>query len=85
MEVPYGYRDLKGGFGYQDWQWNIETMAAGWRHVVARDTIIFVRRRDMSVSVENMQNKTIIRSLEAMAIDRIRKLGYEGIEGFMEA
>jgi glycosyltransferase involved in cell wall biosynthesis len=74
LEVPYRCRDLKNGFGFQDWQWNIETMAAGWSHVVARDTIIFVRRRDMSVSVENVQNKTVIRSVEPMAIDRVREL-----------
>ncbi|MBN1637153.1 MAG: glycosyltransferase family 2 protein [Deltaproteobacteria bacterium] len=76
LEIPYGFRDLESGFGYQDWQWNIETMAAGWRHVVARDTIIFVRRRDMSISVENRQRKTVIRSLEPMAIDRVGKLAH---------
>lgn len=74
LEIPYGSRDLASGFGYQDWQWNIETMAAGWRHVVARDTILFVRRRDLSVSVENVRRKTVIRGLEPMAIDQVAKL-----------
>ncbi len=76
LEIPYGYRDLTNGFGYQDWQWNIETMAAGWIHEVVKDTVIFKRRRDTSVSVENMQRSCVIRSLEPMAIDNIRKLGF---------
>jgi hypothetical protein len=74
-EVPYAPRDLAIGFGYQDWQWNVETMAAGWRHVTARDTIIFKRRRDMSVSVENVLRGCVVRNTEAMSIDFVEGLG----------
>jgi glycosyltransferase involved in cell wall biosynthesis len=75
LRIPYGHRDLKHGFGYQDWQWHIETMGAGWRHVVARDTIIFKRRRKNSVSEVNRDRRCLIRDLEPMAIDKVRSLG----------
>ena len=46
LEVPYVTRDIPNGLSYQDWQFAVETMAQGWRHVVVPDTIIFKRRRD---------------------------------------
>jgi hypothetical protein len=49
-------------------------MAAGWKHVVVRDTIIFKRRRDFSLVTESRNRASIIRALPAMAIDRIRDL-----------
>lgn len=75
LEHPYVARDLDGGFGYGDWQWNIETMAAGWKHISVRDTIIFKRRREGSVSRQNATRRTVIFNIEAMAIDRIEELG----------
>jgi len=74
-EAPYGPRDVKNGFGYEDWQWNIETMGAGWRHVIAKDTIVFKRRRETSLVVELDQLGSLIPTLEPMAIDRINDLG----------
>lgn len=74
LEYPYDSRDLKVGFGFQDWQWNIVTMDAGWRHVIVKNTVIFKRRRASSVSVQNRQRGSIIRALEPMAIDRVRDL-----------
>ncbi len=75
LNIPYGDRDLKGGFGYQDWQWNIETMSAGWHHTIVKDTIIFKRRRVNSISEANRVRRCIIRDLEPMAIDHVRFLG----------
>lgn len=74
LEIPYAPRDLRSGFGYQDWQWNIETIDAGWRHVTVKDTVIFKRRRIGSVSEENRERGCVIRALEPMAIDRVREL-----------
>jgi hypothetical protein len=75
LDIPYGDRDLKNGFGYQDWQWNIETIGAGWRHAVVRDTVIFKRRRLNSVSEVNRDRRCLIRDVEPMAIDQVRLLG----------
>lgn len=74
VEIPYVHRDLANGFGYGDWQWNIETMAVGWRHVMAKDTIIFKRRRDASVVLENVARRTILFDIEPMTIDRVSSL-----------
>lgn len=76
-EHAYPLRAIADGFAYEDWQWNIETMAAGWRHVAARDTIIFKRRRDASQSRESRKRIACIRSLEAMAIERVMLLSQQ--------
>jgi glycosyltransferase involved in cell wall biosynthesis len=75
LEVPYVTRDVPNGLSYQDFQFTIETMAAGWKHRVVPDTIIFKRRRDFSLVTESNTRKSIVRKLPVMAIDRIRELG----------
>jgi hypothetical protein len=75
LEVPYTVRDIANGLSFQDFQFTIETMAAGWQHIVVRDTIIFKRRRDFSLVTESNSRRSIVRSLPAMAIDRVRDLG----------
>ena len=76
LEVPYVSRDVPNGLSYQDYQFTIETLDAGWRHLVVPDTIIFKRRRDFSLVTESNNRKSIVRSLPAMAIDRVRDLGH---------
>ena len=78
LEVPYVSRDVPNGLSYQDFQFTIETLDAGWRHVVAPDTIIFKRRRDFSLVTESNNRRSIVRALPGMAIDRIRDLGASG-------
>jgi glycosyltransferase involved in cell wall biosynthesis len=75
LEIPYVSRDVRNGLSFQDFQFTIETLAAGWHHLVVRDTIIFKRRRDFSLVTESTTRKSIVRSLPSMAIDRIRDLG----------
>jgi hypothetical protein len=74
MEWPYTPRDVPNGLSFQDFQFTIETLAAGWRHLVVPDTIIFKRRRDFSLVTESTGRKSVVRSLPAMAIDRVRDL-----------
>ncbi len=74
LDVPYVERDIPNGLSYQDWQFAVETMSRGWKHVVVPDTIIFKRRRDESLVTESNARKSILRSLPEMAIDRIRDL-----------
>ncbi|HEX2175758.1 MAG TPA: glycosyltransferase family A protein [Nocardioidaceae bacterium] len=75
LEIPYVTRDVPNGLSYQDFQFTIESLAAGWRHVVVTDTIIFKRRRDVSLVTESNIRKSLVRALPAMAIDRVRDLG----------
>jgi hypothetical protein len=74
LAVPYIHRDIPNGLSYQDWQYAIETLSRGWRHLVVPDTIIFKRRRDYSLVVESNNRRSIVRSLPEMAIDRVRGL-----------
>jgi Glycosyl transferase family 2 len=75
LEVPYGGRDIANGISREDWQFAIETMGRGWKHVIVPDTIIFKRRRDFSMMVESNARKSILRSLPEQGIDRVRSLG----------
>jgi len=77
LAVPYGKRDIAHGISREDWQFGVETMARGWRHVIVPDTIIFKRRRDFSMMVESTGRGALLRSLPEMRIDRIRDLGRE--------
>lgn len=74
LEVPYSVRDIANGLSREDWQFAIETMARGWRHVVVRDTIIFKRRRDFSLMIESAGRGALPRSLPEMYVDRVRDL-----------
>ena len=74
LEVPYGLRDIANGLSREDWQFGIETMSRGWKHVVVPDTINFKRRREFSMMVESGSTNALVRSLPEMAIDRVRDL-----------
>lgn len=67
-------RDIPNGLSFQDWQWGLETMAAGWLHVSVRDTIIFKRRRDSSLVTESNGRQSLVRAIEPLAIDKIANL-----------
>jgi glycosyltransferase involved in cell wall biosynthesis len=74
LDVPYATRDIPNGLAFQDYQFAIETMSRGWKHVIVKDTIIFKRRRDSSLVVESQARRAIVRALPEMAIDRVRDL-----------
>lgn len=75
LEFPYVHRDIPNGLSFQDWQFSIETMAGGWTHVNAPDTIIFKRRRDESLVTQSRARRAMVRALDPMAIDRVAELG----------
>ncbi|MCC0022614.1 MAG: glycosyltransferase family 2 protein [Hyphomicrobiaceae bacterium] len=74
QELRYPDRAVKDGYAFEDYQWFVEATALGWRHLIAPDTIIFKRRRDFSQTYESRSNKVLIRSLEALAIDKAADL-----------
>lgn len=75
LDCPFVTRDIPNGLSYQDFQFTIESMAAGWQHIVVPDTVIFKRRRDVSLVTQSNYRKSIVRKLPSMRIDRIRSLG----------
>lgn len=46
LRTPYvRARPGETGFGFEDWHWNCETLAAGCKHVVAPRTVHYVRKK----------------------------------------
>lgn len=46
LGTPYvRARPGESGFGFEDWHWNCETLAAGLRHRIAPGTVHYVRRK----------------------------------------
>lgn len=74
LDVPYRARDKEAGFGYEDWCWNLDTLAAGHRHIIIDDTIIFKRRQDNSLVIDLGRNKAMIWPTESLAIDCLAKV-----------
>ncbi|MCK0168419.1 glycosyltransferase [Jannaschia sp. S6380] len=73
--IPYAGRDIPAGLSFQDWQFSVETTAAGWFHATARDTVIFKRRRPRSLVTESQGRRALVRDLPALRIDRVADLG----------
>lgn len=44
---PYVSLDLQNGWGFEDWKWNADTLAAGYDHVAVPQTAHFIRRKDV--------------------------------------
>ncbi|MEO0991391.1 MAG: glycosyltransferase family A protein, partial [Pseudomonadota bacterium] len=74
LEVPFQRRDLAKGYAREDWQWNVQTMARGWEHRVARDTVIFKRRRAHSLSEKVRSVKAVVRNLPELQMNRVQGL-----------
>ena len=78
LEVPFAPRDLDRGYAFEDMQWSIETMLAGYRHVVAPDTIIFKRRREGSQNALAGARGVAIRDLPMLKIEQLEALAAFG-------
>ncbi|HET8562015.1 MAG TPA: glycosyltransferase family 2 protein [Marmoricola sp.] len=58
---PHSRRSLDEGFAYDDWHFNMETLLAGYVHRVARETIVFKRRRRGSQFTVASANRSLPR------------------------
>lgn len=58
---PHSKRSLDEGFAYDDWHFNMETLAAGLVHRVARGTLVFKRRRSGSQFTVASANRSLPR------------------------
>lgn len=60
IQIPY--QPTGNGFGYEDWHWNAETIAAGYEHVALPHTFMFYRRKKRgSVLARESAIKSLIR------------------------
>ncbi len=71
------YKKMLPGFGYEDWEFNIETVAKGIRHHVVPETIHFIRQRGASSrSAKSSQVFTTIlpNKLFAVEVDKAQNI-----------
>ncbi len=66
---PYCDRDIDTGFAFEDWQWNCETLEAGYVHRVVPDTIHFKRRRKNSQTMKASARKALVRRTALFSYD----------------
>jgi glycosyltransferase involved in cell wall biosynthesis len=60
-DFPFCDRDVAGGYAYEDWFWNCETVAAGCLHKVVPGTVLFKRRQAISQTIKAGTNKSLTR------------------------
>lgn len=65
---PFGVRDLRRGYAYEDWHWNCETLDAGWVHRVAPETIHFKRRRAGSQTLNASARSALMRPTPLLSV-----------------
>lgn len=56
---PYPSTDLKAGFGFEDWAWNMQTISRGILHKIVPGTGHIIRRRERSVSRATVEAKAV--------------------------
>ena len=54
-------RTSETGFGYEDWDWNLEVLASGRKHTVAPETCLFYRRRGDSMLASMHSRQALVR------------------------
>lgn len=54
---PYQENTILDGFGYEDWNWNYETIQQGFRHKTVPGTVHFIRKGRPQDSLLAMTNK----------------------------
>lgn len=61
LACPYSVtRPLQTGFGYEDWHWNCETIAAGYEHRLAWGAVGFYRRKNKSLVTTTTASGAIV-------------------------
>lgn len=60
-DIPFCGRDIAGGYAYEDWYWNCETVAAGYIHKVVPKTVLLKRRQENSQTIKASVNKSLTR------------------------
>jgi glycosyltransferase involved in cell wall biosynthesis len=60
QRVPYSRNAIGSGFGFEDWKWNCDTFRAGCEHIVAKDTLMLIRRRYRSLRQRSVLAKCLM-------------------------
>lgn len=80
LRHPYHRTDFKKtGFGYEDWHWNLEIVSDGIRHVTAKETALFYRRKTISMLTQMAAAGVIVRPSEFFNNTENWQLGFEKV------
>jgi len=60
LDFPFCDREIARGYAYEDWHWNCVTVAAGIKHKILYDSVIFKRRQETSQTVLASRAKVLI-------------------------
>lgn len=72
LKIPYFKKTP--GYNYEDYVFNIETLAAGIKHEIATDTVLFYRRLDDSMLVRGNREYAIIPYVRLFDFQNIKKI-----------
>lgn len=70
----FPYETNTDGYGSEDWHFNSQTLAAGIAHQVVPETVLFVRRKDISLMTEQAANRKTVRYTDLLDIDFLKNI-----------
>ncbi len=74
LKCPYSVtRPLQTGFGYEDWHWNCESIAAGYEHRLAWGAVGFYRRKKSSLVASTTASGAIVPPTRLFARNALSK------------
>ena len=67
-------------FGYEDWQWYVDTMAKGYKHKIAKGTVLFYRRDPIakpSLLSGQVNNRAVLSKSDFFDFDILKKKTFD--------
>lgn len=75
----YSTNSIRNGLGYEDWHWNLELVSQGIRHVTAKDTALFYRRKNVSRLTNDVATGVIIPPSNFFNLTTKWRSGFNGL------
>jgi len=64
---PFSRRAIADGYAFEDWHWNMETLASGYVHRLVPETVHFKRRRAGSQFTQARANRSLPRATDLLS------------------
>lgn len=81
----YPFQANQNGLAPEDWHFNCQTLAAGVRHIVAPRTILYVRRKEISMMTEQAASKNALHYTDLLDISYFHSIPATTIEQIKSA
>lgn len=76
----FPYQPDTEGYGSEDWHFNSQTLAADIPHVVVPETVLFVRRKDISEMTIQAADRRTLRYTDLLSIDFLKTIDVKPYE-----